>query len=183
MTERVDGFSTAVEAFCAGDEEGLAGIYARWSPLVYSIALRSLGDVHGAESVTQQVFIGAWGSRGAFDSTRVSLPAWLIEITRNVIAEARTALPSRAESRAARSAGPVSVERGSAELAGGLLLADGMSHLDATPREVLRMALYDDLTHDQIAERMGLPPSKVKGHLRRSLFGLRNQMEVQTDAS
>lgn len=183
VTERVDDFPTAVEAFCAGNEEGLAVIYARWSPLVYSIALRSLGDVNDAESVTQRVFIGAWTSRSTLDATRMSLPVWVLEITRNAIAEARVVRPGEAKLPAPQCrADPVSVEGESAGLAEQLLFADGMSRLDALPRQVLHMALHDDLTHDQIAERMGLSPGTVKGHLRRSLFGLRNQLEVQTDA-
>ena len=62
------------------------------------------------------------------------------------------------------------------------MLADEVSHLDAVPQRVLRMALFDELTHAEIAERTGLSADTVKGHIRRSLLALRQRLEVQTDA-
>ena len=178
-----DDLPTVIEAFLAGNEHALAEIYARWSPLVYSVALRSLGNVTDAEEVTQRVFTGAWTSRHTFDPTRARLPAWLIGITRNKVADAHAARSKEARLRTQM----VTVTRiedkiEPADLAERLMLADEISRLDAVPQQVLRMAFYDDLTHAQIAERMKLPPGTVKSHIRRSLIKLRKRLEVQTDA-
>lgn len=182
MTERDDNLGVS-EAFVAGDEQAFADIYARWSPLIYNVALRLLEDINAAENVTRQVFIGAWTSRRTFDSTRVSLPAWLIEITRNAVSEADAARRSRPASPASRlNVAADGLESESVDVAEQLLLADGMARLDAIPRQVLRMALRDELSHYQIAERIGLSPSSISSHLRRSLFALQGQMEVHTDA-
>lgn len=178
-----DDQPTVVDGFRAGEEGALAEIYARWSPLVYSIALRSLGNVTGAEEVTQRVFTGAWTSRHTFDPTRTRLSAWLVEVTRNKIAEAQDARVTQAQpqmqwsdvNRADGKAAP-------ADLVERLLLADEVSRLDAEPQQVLRMALYDDLTHGQIAERMGLPSGTVRRHIGRSLRKLRERLEVLPDA-
>ncbi len=167
-----DDSTTALEGFAAGDAGALAEIYARWSPLVYSVALRSLNTVDDAERVTQRVFTTAWSSRGTFDPARSGLAPWLVEIARAEIAEAR---PDGIQGADASAQLP-------ADLAERLLLADGLSHLDDEPRRVLRMALYDHLSHDQIAERMGLPSSTVQSHLRTSLLELRSRLEVSSDA-
>ena len=69
--ERVDeplGASLA-HAFVAGTHGALEEIYRDVSSLVYSLAVRSLGDVTEAEDVTQQTFVAAWRSRESFDLT------------------------------------------------------------------------------------------------------------------
>ena len=173
---------TVADAFRAGDESAMAEIYARWSPLVYSIALRSLGHVTDAEEVTQRVFTRAWTTRTTFDPARVELPTWLIGITRSTIAAAGTGADQTTRFKTPLITLPHAGDAVETDLADRLTVVDELSHLDAIPQRVLRMALYDDLTHTQIAERMGLPTDTVKSHLQRSLLRLRKRLEVQTDA-
>lgn len=142
LVERGDELSTVVEAFQAGEEWALAEIYARWSSLVYGVALRSLRNVTDAEEVTQRVFTGAWTGRHSFDPTRAQLPAWLVGITRNKIADAYAARSKQARLRSQM----ITVTQmedaiGPADLAERLLLADEMSRLDAVPEQVLRDGL------------------------------------------
>src|SRR5690242_19028110 len=62
-------------AFGGRQPDALALAYERFGPLVYSIALRSLGTRPDAEDVTQQVFVSAWRSRDSFDRTPDSFHA------------------------------------------------------------------------------------------------------------
>lgn len=183
VVQEGDSLSGVIEAFHAGDELALAEIYARWSPLVYSLALRALRNATDAEEVTQRVFTGAWTSRHTFDPSRAQLPAWLMGITRNKIADAHAARGRQARLRTQMiTKTHVEDKITPADPAERLMLADEMSRLDDVPAQVLRMAFYDDLTHVQIAERMGLPLGTVKSHIRRSLLKLRERLEVLTDA-
>lgn len=183
VIQQDDHPASVLEAFRAGDELALAEIYTRWSPLVYSIALYSLGSVTEAEVVTQRVFTEAWTSRHTFDdTTQARLSAWLIEITRRTIAEIPSAQSNQNEPRTGMTSVTTKDETEPTDLAERLVLADEVSRLDAVPQQVLRMALHDDLTHAQIAESMGLPSGTVTTHIRRSLLKLRTRLEVQTDA-
>jgi RNA polymerase sigma factor (sigma-70 family) len=183
MTERGDDRPVVVDAFRSGQHVALAEIYERWSPLVYSFALRSLGSVGDAERVTQQVFTSAWTSQESLDPRRDGLPAWLLRITRDKIAAARQA--GSGQTRSTKQATTTMQTEDTidpAKLAERLMLADEMSRLDAIPQQVLQMALYDDATHEQIAERMQLSPGTVRSHIGRGLITLRSRLEVQTDA-
>ena len=186
MTGRADDLEQVVDAFRAGDARALAEVYARWSPLVYTLALRSCDTVADAEEVTRRVFTTAWTSRDSFDPGDASLAAWLIGITRDQVAAldvARDQQP-RPTTRPAQAppASPADGVRPQPGLVDQLKVLDELSHLDPVPRQVLQLALYDRLTHSQIAERLGLPAGTVRSQLRRGLAELRQQLEVRADA-
>ncbi|MCP2368439.1 RNA polymerase sigma-70 factor (ECF subfamily) [Agromyces flavus] len=165
--------------FASGDERALREAYARWSALVFRLALRSLGDRSDAEDVTQQVYISAWRGRHTFDLARSSLSAWLVGITKHRIADAH-----EARSRARRleetlvseaTIGPTAADD---DLAERVMVAEELERLEPVPRRVMQLAFYDQLSHSQIAEAMGLPIGTVKSHVRRSLTRLRTRWEV-----
>lgn len=183
MTERDDLIrERLVEDFRDGDEAALAEIYRLWSPLVFTVAVRALGNRADAEDLTQKVFVAAWTGRAGYRPERASLPAWLMGITRYKIADAyhgRTR-DRRLQSEMVSSAEPT--HDAPADIAERLIIADELNRLDDVPQQVLRLAFYEDLTHSQIAERLQLPPGTVKSHIRRSLLKLKTRLEVEPDA-
>ena len=176
----VDADAAMVSAFSRGDEAALASVYARWSPLVYTLALRSLGDVGDAEDVTQKTFVAAWTGRAAFDPTRARISSWLVGIARNKIAdthEARARIRRLREELSAR-ARPGDLVAEEVDLADTLLVADELARLEPDAQRVMRYAFFDDLTHREIADRLELPLGTVKSHIRRSLQRMRTRLEA-----
>ncbi|MDN0198003.1 sigma-70 family RNA polymerase sigma factor [Streptomyces sp. S.PNR 29] len=170
---------------CAADEAAFAAVYRRWRPLVHTMAIRSLGDAHEAEDVTQQVFLGAWRGRAGFRPERGPLGAWIVGITRRKIVDALAARTRRLTliDSVAQDAGAHRRDVSAPDdVLDRVLLADALSRLPRDQREVLCMAFYDDLTQTQIAERTGMPLGTVKSHARRGLHRLREGIEQARSA-
>src|SRR5262245_17260263 len=66
-----------------GDESALEALYARYGGLVFTLALRIVGDPELAREVLQDTFLRSWGGRETYDSARGRVPWWLMGIARN----------------------------------------------------------------------------------------------------
>src|SRR5215471_315001 len=66
-----------------GDESGLEGLYARYGGLIFTLALRIVGDSELAREVLQDTFLRCWDGRETFDPARGRVPWWLMGIARN----------------------------------------------------------------------------------------------------
>ncbi|MHA6783642.1 RNA polymerase sigma factor [Pseudonocardia saturnea] len=168
-----------VGRFLAGDPSALRELYDLHGSAVFGFALRCLRSHHDAEDVTQQVFVRAWRGRATFDPTRGRVGAWLMGIARHQITDRLTARAR--ESDIARRAAGVPVQlpaRGVPDrVVEAVVVADELNRLPEQQRTVVRLAFFDDLTHQQIASLTGLPLGTVKSHLRRGLERLRRRWE------
>lgn len=164
--------------FRAGGPRALEDAYRRYGRVVYSFCRRAVGpDL--AEEATQDTFLAAWRDSGGFDPERGSLGGWLMGIARHKVADAvrsRQRAAARVE-RAALAADPAPAAHDLDALAERLLVADGLSGLRPDVRELVELAFYSDLTHEQIAVHTGRPLGTVKSQIRRSLHTLRRHLE------
>lgn len=151
----------------------MAQLFERYSSIVYSVALRVLGNAAAAEDVLQEVFMQLWRSPETFDASRGSLPGWLAVITRNrAIDSLRKRKPEADITEVV-----VSVEPDLASSAGWSralekirIVLGGMPVLQ---RSALEMAFFDGLTHTEIAQKTGEPLGTIKTRIRAGLMTLR----------
>jgi RNA polymerase sigma factor (sigma-70 family) len=170
------------QRFVAGDPAALPDVVDRYAVLVHAIALHRLGAHHDAEDVTQEVFVRAWRGRRGFDPARGTLRAWLIGITRNQVND--RASDHARERRLTDRAGRLSLETQPGpkpdEVVDAIVVADELDHLPPSVGTVMRLAFFDDLTHQQIAAVTGMPLGTVKSRLRRGMQRLREQWHPGT---
>ena len=184
MAPPFDAWDSSIDvAFAAGEESAIADAYRHLAPLVRTLASRALRDPAAADDVTQEVFIRAWRLREGFDPTLGKLPAWLVGITRRVIADVQ--LSSAREDRKVRAVSAVLPDPEYADdahspetLADRLVLDGELERLGEPKGSIMRLAFYEDLTHEQISRRLDLPLGTVKSHIHRSLQHLRRRLEV-----
>ncbi len=161
------------------DEQALGYLYDAVLDRVYGLALRITREPHAAEDVVQDVFWQVWRQARRFDPARGSAIAWLLTITRT-----RALDFLRRDDEAEAHAEPHTLnvidesEDGDPQ---DLLEAAQRDHrlhktlatLDALPRQLLALAFFRGLTHEEIAARARLPLGTVKSHIRRALGALR----------
>ncbi len=166
------------------NEQALASLYARLGGAVFSLALQITRNTASAEEVLQDVFWQVWRQAPRFDGARGSVPAWVLTIARSRALDAARSHMRTPQSHnqasdtlddciASEDAGPhdllVAAQQDSA-------LQAALEQLDPLRRQLVSLSFYRGLTHQEIAEQIGLPLGTVKSHLRRSLLTLRDSL-------
>lgn len=169
---------------CRREEPALGGLYDRYHRLVYSIALRIVGEREQAEEVVQDVFQAVWQSAGGFQPGG-SVAAWLIGIARHRAIDATRSRRFRARARedqldeaqvahaapAAESDAEVLIVRATVRAA--------LAELPAAQRQAIELSYYGGLSHAEIADRLGEPVGTVKSRMRLGLLKLRDLLKAE----
>lgn len=156
----------------------MAELYDRYSPVVYAVALRVLGDTMAAEDVLQEVFLQLWRNPGAFDAARGSLGPWLAVISRNRAIDAlRKRKPETDIEDVVISVAPDLASEAdrsrAAEKVRGVLGA-----MPQLQRSALEMAYFQGLSHSEIANKTGEPLGTIKTRIRAGLMTLRKAFQT-----
>ncbi|GIW05080.1 MAG: DNA-directed RNA polymerase sigma-70 factor [Thermomicrobiales bacterium] len=177
-----------------GDARALEVLYDRYARVVYSFALRIVGDPSLAEELLQEVFFRAWQQGGAFRASRGSFITWLLSITHNLAIDElrkRRRRPQRAENNTNEDteqllpempdeSQDVEEEVWLASLRD--RIADALASLPPAQREAIELAYFQGLTQREIAERLGEPLGTIKTRMRLGMQKLREQLSHELDA-
>lgn len=151
-----------------GDE--LERLYRDYEPLVRKVARRATDSEDDADDVVQEVFLalpnvlGRYQEQGRFD-------AWLSRLTmRTALMRRRAHL--RAERRVDDTASQQAPPHDAAILAR-LALAEALAELPEHARAVVRLREIEGLSHDEIAERLGISRNASEVRLHRAMKQLR----------
>ena len=143
---------------------------------VWSLARRLSPTEQDAEDAVQEVFVELWRNAGRFDPELGSEMTFVMMIARRRLIDR-----SRRRARAPRHVDlPEPELLPGAEPASVVEIADeasrvrqAMAQLRPEQRHVLQLSLLHGHTHQQVAERTGMPLGTVKSHARRGLQRVR----------
>ena len=169
-----------------GDQSGLARLFDHFSSRVFSIALRILRNEQDAEEAVADVFAQVWRRASDFDRARGTVDAWVLRLAhsraidrlrrRRARPDLDTALhPDDPEA-------PYEVARDPAqELLAGLetqsLVRQAFAILKPEQQRCVALAFLEGLSHQEVAERIGMPLGTVKSHVRRGLMAMRTFLQ------
>jgi RNA polymerase sigma-70 factor (ECF subfamily) len=158
----------------AGSIEALDGLARRWTPRLLRYATRVLGGSGDAPDVVQDTWIGAIrGLRGLRDPAQ--FPAWIYGIATRKCADAIRANTRRRRLDARAGTGEAGHDA-SAALEDRIDLASATRGLPPLQRAVVHLFYREDLSVEEIASVLGIPPGTVKSRLHHAREGLRRQL-------
>jgi RNA polymerase sigma-70 factor (ECF subfamily) len=171
-----------------GDEAALGQLYDATLSRVYGVALRVTGRKDLAEEVAVETFWQAWREATRFDGSRGEVMAWLLMICRSRALDAlrrKDSAESHPEpetlvTEPTDHAGTPLDQLLLAEQAG--MVGDALKTLTPIQRQMIALAFFKDLSHQEICDHTGLPLGTVKSHLKRAQDGLKSALCVTRGA-
>lgn len=172
-----------VTAIAAHDEQALADLYEATLNRVYGVALRITRNAQAAEEVSEDVYWQVWREAPRFDAQRGNVTAWLLTIARS---RALDYLRKADDAELCEEPEALLLDEPSHEGDPQDLLAatqnnaklnQALQQLEPVQRQLVAMAFFRGLTHEEIAAFSNMALGTVKSHIRRALKQLHDVLE------
>lgn len=161
------------------DRDAFASLFAIFAPRVKAYMMKVGSDPASSEEITQETFIRVWRKAGQFDPKKASAVTWIFTIARNLrIDRLRKEnrptfdpddpifIPETSQTPLENMEQSTIVERVKLSISG----------LPEDQREVVQLSFIEGLSHQEIADAIGLPLGTVKSRLRLSFVKLRHAL-------
>jgi RNA polymerase sigma-70 factor (ECF subfamily) len=168
-----------------GDEAAFADLYDRFSPALFSVARRILGDEQEARDALQDGFLYIWDKAADFDPARGRAFSWSVMIFRNKAIDRLRASRRRLRLNEMAAEDLLDLESPRTERAdfaaeraeSAETVRRAMRSLPDEQRKCIEWAFLRGLTHLQLSELLGAPLGTVKTNIRRGLLRLRDLLQ------
>jgi RNA polymerase sigma-70 factor (ECF subfamily) len=176
-------------------EQCLTGDQAAWETVVrqnwrkvFNVAYKFVGKHDEAEDLTQDIFLKIFKALGTFDR-RANFQTWIISISRNLCIDHYRSVRKERQTIArevdANDLQPASSDRGPYAAAEHqdlrILLRQALQMLPATLRTAVVLRDLQELSYQEIADRLGLPEGTVKSRINRGRLELARQLKRLQD--
>jgi len=163
----------------AGEQQALARLYDDTSRLIYSVALRILGNPADAEEVTMDVYSQVWRSAHDYSRDRGTPLSWLTMITRSRALDRVRRRSTRKDREAPmEAAGQAASDLDPPEEAAVMAeqrrrVQAALGELSPDQRQAIELSFFEGYSHSELAEKLGQPLGTVKTRIRLGMIRLR----------
>lgn len=172
-------WSELIGRMSEGDQSALAEFYDQSSRLVFGMVMRVVNDHAAAEEITLDAFHQVWRQARNFDSERGKPSSWLITIARNkAIDRLRSTKWSRQEQTSLEDVTSLLAAEGTPEKTAFIseqkkLVRSALAQIKPEQRQLIEIAFFSGLTHQEIANQLNLPLGTIKTRIRAGMMRLR----------
>jgi RNA polymerase sigma-70 factor (ECF subfamily) len=173
-----------------GDTAALEALYGRYARVVYSFAVRIVGDGQTAEEILQEAFVRTWSQAGTFRIVRGNYASWLLSITHNLAIDElrrRQRRPQRVDAIDGNDVLYGLVDEATnveeAAEAGALRerVAEALSRLPEAQRVAVELAFFKGMSQREIAAYLDEPLGTIKTRLRLGMQKLKDALLAEQD--
>ncbi len=175
-------FESLIVAVAEGaDREAFTTLFSHFGPRIKAYLQR--GGIGGelAEDMMQDVFLTVWRKAGQFDPARADAGAWIFTIARNLKIDRlrRNRLPLPGDDPSDEAPPPAADALVAAEQSA-QAIRGAMATLPEEQIAILQLAFFEDLSHGEIEQRLGVPLGTVKSRLRLAIAKLRRTLKDES---
>lgn len=176
-----------LQRVASGDMAAMQSCMDTYGGLVWSLARRFCPTASEAEDAVQEAFISVWENADRYDPSKGAEVTFVAMIARRRIIDRgrrhqrqeRVVAEVREQERP-----PEERQRELIPLASNVDEAgramEAMSSLSESQQRVLRLAIHQGMTHEQISTATDMPLGTVKTHARRGLMRIREMLSEAT---
>lgn len=169
-----------VSRMAQGEQQALATLYDETVGRVYGFAQRVVNNAGAAEEIASDVYLQVWRDAGKYDPLRSKVLTWLLMICRSRALdwlrarETAEVLHDAPETLADEAPSPGGSPHDLLEaVQSSHALHQALASLPPVQRQLLGLAFFRGLSHQEIADQTRLPLGTVKSHIRRAVEALR----------
>ena len=162
------------------DREAFAELFAHFAPRVKSYMLRLGSDALQAEELAQEALATVWRKADRYDPARAAASTWIFTVARNLRIDAfrrRNHPEPDPNDPALVPDPPASADMIVSRKQDEDRIREALAELSDDQRKVLQLSFYEDQTHAQISETLGIPLGTVKSRIRLAFGRIRNLLE------
>src|ERR687895_1772294 len=177
-----------IEQCLAGDQTAWEQIVRQNRRKVFNVAYKFVGKHDEAEDLTQDIFLKIFKALGTFDR-RANFQTWIVSISRNLCIDHYRSVRKERQTIArdvdSADLQPATAERGPYAAAEHQdlreLLRVALQTLPLTLRTAVVLRDLQELSYQEIADRLGLPEGTVKSRINRGRLELARQLKRLQD--